>query len=55
MNFLIYIIPLASLGPGIYSASDINKYQKKKNNVSGSRARPVPRAENLAIICGPIV
>jgi hypothetical protein len=28
------ILPVA-LGPGVYSASNINEYQKHKNNVSG--------------------
>jgi hypothetical protein len=31
----IYLILLAALGPGIYSASNRNEYQKHKNNVSG--------------------
>jgi hypothetical protein len=33
--FSIYLIPLAALGPGVYSASNRNQYQKQKNNVSG--------------------
>jgi hypothetical protein len=33
--FSIYLIPPAALGPGVYSASDINEYQKQKNYVSG--------------------
>jgi hypothetical protein len=33
--FPIYIILPAALGPGIYSASNRNEYQKQKNNVSG--------------------
>jgi hypothetical protein len=34
--FSIYVILPASLGPGIYSASNRNEYQKQKNNsVSG--------------------
>jgi hypothetical protein len=33
--FSIYIILLAALGPGVYSASDSNEYQKQKNNVYG--------------------
>jgi hypothetical protein len=33
--FSIYVTLPAALGPGIYSASDRNKYQKQKNNVSG--------------------
>jgi hypothetical protein len=33
--FSIYLILPATLGPGVYSASDINEYQKLKTNVSG--------------------
>jgi hypothetical protein len=32
--FLIYLILPAPLGPGVYSASKRNEYQKQKNNVS---------------------
>jgi hypothetical protein len=35
MNVSIYIILPAALGSVVYSASDINEYQKQKNNVSG--------------------
>jgi hypothetical protein len=36
VNFLIYLIVPAALGPGVYSASFRNEYQKhKNNNVSG--------------------
>jgi hypothetical protein len=31
----IYLILSAALGPGVYSASNRNEYQKQKNNVSG--------------------
>jgi hypothetical protein len=31
----IYLIRPATLGPGVYSASNRNEYQKPKNNVSG--------------------
>jgi hypothetical protein len=31
----IYLILPAILGPGVYSASNRNEYQKHKNNVSG--------------------
>jgi hypothetical protein len=34
-NCSIYLILPALLGPGVYSASDRNKYQKQKNDVSG--------------------
>jgi hypothetical protein len=33
--FSIYLIHLVALGPGVYSASNRNEYQKEKNNVSG--------------------
>jgi hypothetical protein len=33
--FSNYLILLATLGPGVYSASNRNKNQKQKNNVSG--------------------
>jgi hypothetical protein len=46
-----YLILPAALGPGVYSASNINEYQKQKNNVSGSRALPECRADNLTAIC----
>jgi hypothetical protein len=32
--FSIYLILPAALGPGDYSASNRNEYQKQKNNVS---------------------
>jgi hypothetical protein len=36
LNFQIYLILPAALGPGVYSASNRNEYQKhKNNNVSG--------------------
>jgi hypothetical protein len=31
----IYLTLPAALGPGVYSASKRNEYQKQKNNVSG--------------------
>jgi hypothetical protein len=33
--FPSYLIFLAALGPGGYSASNRNEYQKQKNNISG--------------------
>jgi hypothetical protein len=51
--FSIYPIFSAALGPGVYSASNRNEYQKQKNYVSGSRARPVRRDDNLTAICVP--
>jgi hypothetical protein len=35
LNFSIFLIILAALGPGVYSASNRNEYQKQKNNGSG--------------------
>jgi hypothetical protein len=35
MNFSIYLILPAAFGPGVYSASNGNEYQKQKNNVPG--------------------
>jgi hypothetical protein len=35
VNFSIYLILLASLGPGVHSDSKRNEYQKLKNNVYG--------------------
>jgi hypothetical protein len=31
----VYLILPATLGPGVYSASNRNEYQKQKNNVPG--------------------
>jgi hypothetical protein len=53
--FSIYLILRAALGPGVQSASNKNEYRKQKNNVSGSKVRPVRRADNLTAICEPIV
>jgi hypothetical protein len=35
MNILIDLILPAALGPGVYSASNKNEYQKQRNNISG--------------------
>jgi hypothetical protein len=35
LNFSIYLILPAALGPEVYFASNRNEYQKQKNNVSG--------------------
>jgi hypothetical protein len=35
--FSIYLILPAALGPGVHSASNIDEYQKQKNNVSGEQ------------------
>jgi hypothetical protein len=34
----MYLILPAELGPGVYSASNLNEYQKQKSNVSGEGA-----------------
>jgi hypothetical protein len=53
--FSIYLILPAALGPRVYSDSNRNEYQKQINNVLGSRARPVCKADNLTAICEPTV
>jgi hypothetical protein len=37
-EFLIYLILPAELDPGVYSASNRNEYQKKKNKVTGEQS-----------------
>jgi hypothetical protein len=54
-DFLIYLILPASLGPRVYSASNINEYQKRKENASGGKERPARKADNLIAICEPII
>jgi hypothetical protein len=55
-NFEIYLILPAALGPGVYSASNRNEYQKHKIIMFlGSKVRPVHRADNLTAICEAIV
>jgi hypothetical protein len=50
--FSIYLILPAALGPGVYSASNRNEYQKQKKNIfMWSRARPVRKADSLNAIC----
>jgi hypothetical protein len=53
--FSVYLILPAAPDPGIYSASNRNGYQKQKNNLLGSRALPVRKADNLTAICEQIV
>jgi hypothetical protein len=69
VNFKIYLILPTALGPGVYSASNRNEYQKhknnnvsgseyqkhKNNNVSGSKVRLVRRADKLTAFYEPIV
>jgi hypothetical protein len=49
--FSSYLILPAALGPGVYSESNRNEYPKQENNVSGSRPRPVGKADKLTAIC----
>jgi hypothetical protein len=49
--FWIYLILPAALGPGLYSASNRNEYQKQTNNVSGCKTRPARTADNPTAIC----
>jgi hypothetical protein len=44
-----------ALGLVVYSASNRNEYQKKKNMSLASKERPVRRADNLTAICEPFV
>jgi hypothetical protein len=44
----------ATVGPGVYSASNRNEYQKQKNNVSGSKTLTASKVDNLTAICEPI-
>jgi hypothetical protein len=48
------ILPEA-LGPGVYSASNRNEYQKYKNNNVSSKVRRLRMADNLTAICEQIV
>jgi hypothetical protein len=48
--FLIYLILPAALGPGVYSVSNRNEYQKQKLMFLGSRARPMRKAHKLTAI-----
>jgi hypothetical protein len=40
LNFSIYPVLAAALGPGVYSDSNRNEYQKQKNNISGEESVP---------------
>jgi hypothetical protein len=52
--FSIHLILLAARGPGVHSAYTRNEYQGRGIMFLGSRARPVPWADNLNAICEPI-
>jgi hypothetical protein len=47
VKFEIYLILPAALGPGVYSASNRNEYQKQKIIFLGSKVRLVHGAFNL--------
>jgi hypothetical protein len=53
--FLIYLIFSTALGPGVYSASNRNEYQKNKIMFVGSKVRQVRRADKLTAISESIV
>jgi hypothetical protein len=53
--FSICLILPAALGPGVYSASDRNEYQKQERVFLGSKVRPVRKIDNLTAICEPTV
>jgi hypothetical protein len=52
--FPIYLNFPAALGPGVYSASNRNEYQRQKMFL-GSRPRPVRKTGNLIAISEPTV
>jgi hypothetical protein len=52
--FSIDLILPAALGPGFYSTSNRNEYQKQKEMFLGSRARLVSKADHLTAIYEPI-
>jgi hypothetical protein len=54
-EFLIYLILLATLGPGVYSASNRNEYRKHKKKILGIKVRLVHGADNHTAIYEPIV
>jgi hypothetical protein len=51
----IYLILPVALGPGVYSASDGNEYQKHKNNFSGEYRAAGQWNEDLTAIYEPTV
>jgi hypothetical protein len=53
--FSIYLILPVALGPGVYYPLTEISIRSRKIMFLVSRARPVPRANNLAAICEPIV
>jgi hypothetical protein len=53
--FPIYLIFPAALGPGVYSISNRNEYQKEGENVLGSKAWLARKTYNLTAIYELIV
>jgi hypothetical protein len=53
--FSINVILPSALGPGVYSASNRNEYQKQKIIFLGSKLRPVREADKCTAICEPII
>jgi hypothetical protein len=51
MRLMIFFFNSAALGPGVYSASNRNEYQKQNTVFLGSRAWPVCKADNFTAIC----
>jgi hypothetical protein len=52
----VYLILPVALGPGVYSATNINEYQKERKEMFlGSRARPARKTDRLTAICEPTV
>jgi hypothetical protein len=51
----IYLTLPAALGPGFYSASNINEYYKQKYMFLGSLMQPVRKADNHKVICQQII
>jgi hypothetical protein len=57
VKFSIYLILLAALGPGVYSASNRNDYRKHKKKIMflGSKVWLVRGADKLTATYEPIV
>jgi hypothetical protein len=45
----------ATLHSGVYLASNRSEYRKQKNNILGSKVRPVRGADNITAVYKPIV
>jgi hypothetical protein len=54
--FPVYQILSAALGPGVYSASNKNEYQKQENKIFlESRGRSARSSDNISSVYEPIV